>query len=644
MKPVAFGYVRPASVAKACAHLEDDENARILAGGQTLIPMLAMRLARPSRLIDIVRIPELSGMRDAGTYLAIGAAARQAVAERDPLLARKAPLLAKALPWVGHAPTRNRGTIGGSIANGDPAAEIPLVAVTLDATLIVETIVGTSELAAGEFYLGPMITALPEGAVLTCVRFPVWAAGRIGTAFEEVAARRSDFALVAAAVALDADGRCTALALGIGGACTTPVRIDVADALIGSRLEEGAVRKAVEAATADLETVRDHRASPTYRLRAAGLLAGIGVASCLEPSGANSSFEPLLNPRNTSTIWPESCRLMVDALGAVTVAIHTTSSGQGHETLAATVAGEVLDIDPDRIRVVRATSLESLPGNSPVGSRMAIMLGGAVHRAATELRAKLTAIGAHRLGVAAAAVRYRNGGVEDPASDRAVEWPDIVGIAHRHIHLMPLGMEPSLAVSHTMQVPTGGTLPTPDGRVKMYPCFAFEFHVVLVSIDPETGKPAIRYVIGHDCGTVINPDIVRGMTLGGIAHGIGAALMEEFAFDGEGQLVAQSFMDYLLPSAHEVPEVEIVHHVTPSPNTVLGQKGSGESGYLGAPAAISSAVNDAVRHLGLRFEALPMRISMIGDAIAEAMAAKGIPPSPGPPHEGEGTREALHDR
>ena len=122
--------------------------------------------------------------------------------------------------------------------------------------------------------------------------------------------------------------------------------------------------------------------------------------------------------------------------------------------------------------------------------------------------------------------------------------------------------------------------------------------------------------------TVINPDIVRGMTLGGIAHGIGAALLEEFAFDDEGQLVAQSFMDYLLPSAHEVPEVEIVHHVTRSPNTVLGQKGSGESGYLGAPAALSGAVNDAVRHLGLRFESLPMRISAIGDAIAGTSAPR----------------------
>jgi CO/xanthine dehydrogenase FAD-binding subunit len=274
MKPAAFGYVRPASVAEACALLDADENARVLAGGQSLIPMLAMRLARPSCLVDIARIPELSGIRDDGACVSIAAATRQAAAERDPLLARKVPLLAKALPWVGHAPTRNRGTVGGSIANGDPAAEIPLVAVTLDATLMVETVAGTSEVAAVEFYLGPMVTALPTGAVLTGVRFPVWDAGRTGCAFQEVAARRSDFALVAAAaqVALDADGRCAALALGIGGACATPVRIDAADALVGSRLEEGAVREAVEAAMADLEPVRDHHASAAYRRRVAAAL------------------------------------------------------------------------------------------------------------------------------------------------------------------------------------------------------------------------------------------------------------------------------------------------------------------------------------------------------------------------------------
>ena len=160
-----------------------------------------------------------------------------------------------------------------------------------------------------------------------------------------------------------------------------------------------------------------------------------------------------------------------------------------------------------------------------------------------------------------------------------------------------------------------------DLRVQMYPCHSFEFHCILVTIDPDTGKVDIpRYVIGHDCGTVINPHIVKGMTLGGIAHGLGAALMEEFVYDDSGQMMSQSFMDYLLPSSHEVPQVEIVHHCTPSPLTVFGQKGSGESGYLGAPAAVSSAVNDALRPLGISFLKLPIRISAIGDAVAQARA------------------------
>jgi 2-furoyl-CoA dehydrogenase large subunit len=111
---------------------------------------------------------------------------------------------------------------------------------------------------------------------------------------------------------------------------------------------------------------------------------------------------------------------------------------------------------------------------------------------------------------------------------------------------------------------------------------------------------------------------VRGMAMGGIAHGIGAALYEEFAYSPEGQLIAQTFMDYLLPSSHEVPAVEIVDHETPSPHTVLGQKGSGEAGYLGAPAAIANAVNDALRPLGVAMNTLPLRVSKLGDLIAEA--------------------------
>jgi len=356
------------------------------------------------------------------------------------------------------------------------------------------------------------------------------------------------------------------------------------------------------------------------RLRHEGLLAGIGLAACLEPSGGNSSFEPLLNPKNATTTWMDSCRISVDLGGAISAAIHTTSAGQGHETMVATVIGEVLELDPERVRVVRPDSIASLPSNTPVGSRMAIMLGGAAFHAAEKLKARLVAIAAHDLGIPPERAVYRDGNVADSAAPSARRtWSELVTIAHRHFHKLPPGVEPGLSVAHIMQVPTGGGLPTADGRVQMYPCYSFEFHLLLLAIDPDLGKPEIRrYVVGHDCGTVINPKIVRGMTLGGIAHGIGAALYEEFAYDAQGQLMAQNFMDYLLPSAHEIPEIEIVHHETPSPHTVFGQKGSGESGYLGAPAAVASGVNDALRPLGITVNSLPMKAARLGDLIAAA--------------------------
>jgi 2-furoyl-CoA dehydrogenase large subunit len=356
------------------------------------------------------------------------------------------------------------------------------------------------------------------------------------------------------------------------------------------------------------------------RLRREGLLAGIGFAACLEPSGGNSSFEPLLNPKNATTTWMESCRISVDLGGAISAAIHTTSAGQGHETMVGTVIGEVLELDPERVRVVRPDSIASLPSNSPVGSRMAIMLGGAAFHAAEKLKARLIAIAAHDLGIPAERAVYRDGNVFDAAAPAARRsWSELVTIAHRQFHKLPPGFEPGLSVADIMQVPTGGSLPTADGRVQMYPCYSFEFHLLLLSIDPDLGKPEIRrYVVGHDCGTVINPKIVRGMTLGGIAHGIGAALYEEFVYDAQGQLMAQNFMDYLLPSAHEIPEIDIVHHETPSPHTVFGQKGSGESGYLGAPAAVASGVNDALRPLGITVNSLPMKAARLGDMIAAA--------------------------
>ncbi len=353
-------------------------------------------------------------------------------------------------------------------------------------------------------------------------------------------------------------------------------------------------------------------------LRAAGRLAGIGVSTCLEPSGGNSSFEPLFNPNNDTTTWMESCLIKVDMLGTVTAMIGTSSAGQGHETLVATIVGEELGRDPDTIRVVHSDSLTALPSNSPVGSRMAIMMGGAASGASNIIRERVIAIAAHNLQLPADRLVYSGGDVSvDGDAEKTMTWNELIDIAHRKYHDMPLGAEPGLQASYTWEVPTGGALPGADGRVQMYPCYSFVAHMPLLTIDPETGEVEIlEYYVGHDCGTVINPDIVRGMTFGGIAHGIGAALYEKFEYDATGQHLSGTFMDYLLPSAHEVPAIEMVKHYTPSPHTPLGQKGAGESGYLGAPAAIASAVNDALAPLGLEITTLPMRIRDIGALLA----------------------------
>lgn len=270
MKPAPFDYVRPDSLAEACSILAADEDARIIAGGQTLVPMLAMRLARPAKLVDILRLRELNFIRVEGDALTIGATTRQVQVERSEAVRASLPLLARALPWVGHPPTRSRGTVGGSIANADPSAEIPLVAVTLGAEIEIANPDGRSTMPADDFFIGPMLTAVMPGDCVAAVRFPVWSAPRVGTGFHEVSARKSDFAFVSAAaqVALGEDGRCSDVALGIGGVGDRPVRLDVS-ALVGSQLDEVAVADAVRAAAEVLEPTSDLHASADYRRRVA---------------------------------------------------------------------------------------------------------------------------------------------------------------------------------------------------------------------------------------------------------------------------------------------------------------------------------------------------------------------------------------
>jgi CO/xanthine dehydrogenase FAD-binding subunit len=290
LKAAPFEYARAASVAEACELLAiHGDAAKLIAGGQSLVPMMAMRLVRPARLIDINEIAALKFIAVGKDFARIGACTRQCVAERDELLAARVPLLRQALAWVGHVQTRNRGTIGGSLAHADPAAELPLAAQVLGARMLLRSPSGTRTLEAGKFFSGPMATAARPDELLEEIHWPAWHEKRVGSAFTEISIRHGDFAMVAAAaqVALDADGRCMRAALGLGGAGGTPLAFPkIAARLVGTRLEDSAVKDAANAAAVECEPGSDLHATKEYRRHLARVLAARALHSAHEKAKA----------------------------------------------------------------------------------------------------------------------------------------------------------------------------------------------------------------------------------------------------------------------------------------------------------------------------------------------------------------------
>ena len=278
MKAAPFEYVRPACVAEACALLaEHGGDAKLIAGGQSLVPMMAMRLARPAVLVDINRLDELRQIELRDGVFVIGATVRQCTLGRDHLVHEHLPLLGKALKWVGHVQTRNRGTIGGSVVHADPSAELPLAACVLDATLVLRDAQTSSETPAREFFFAPMVTAIAPEQCLTEIRIPLWSGAHIGSAFEEISIRHGDFALVSACaqIALDASGTCLRAALGIGGASPFPHALpEVGEMLVGNTLDEDAIAQAADAAADLIDPDGDLHATAEYRRHLARVLAG----------------------------------------------------------------------------------------------------------------------------------------------------------------------------------------------------------------------------------------------------------------------------------------------------------------------------------------------------------------------------------
>jgi len=289
MKPARFDYHAPVSVEETVALLASlGEDAKVIAGGQSLVPMLALRLAVFDHLVDVGRVARLRGVERRDGSVWIGAGTTQAAVERSGDIAELVPLLARATPLIGHFQIRNRGTIGGSLAHADAAAEYPAVALTLDAELEAVSPTGRRTVPAAEFFTGLWSTALAADELLTGVTFPVWR-GRSGFAVEEFARRRRDFAIAGAAVAveLDDDDRVTRCGIGLFGLGPTPARAHAVEKeLAGRHVTEIVAEDIGHSAMSGLESVpTDQNGPASYRRRVGAAMVARAWRRAVEEAG-----------------------------------------------------------------------------------------------------------------------------------------------------------------------------------------------------------------------------------------------------------------------------------------------------------------------------------------------------------------------
>ncbi len=317
------------------------------------------------------------------------------------------------------------------------------------------------------------------------------------------------------------------------------------------------------------------------RGRAEGRWLGMGLALFVEDTG--------LGPY-------EGIRVRVDPAGQVFVFSGASSQGQSHETTLAQIVADGLSLPLERVTVVPGDTAGIPYGVGTFASRVAVLAGTSAAQATAEVRAKALAVAASQLEAAPEDLVLEDGriGVRGTPG-RGLTLAEVATIAStpRPGYAMPAGMDPGLEA--TAYVPVAQST------------YSSGAHAAVVEVDPETGLITIlRYVAVDDCGTVINPMIVEGQVHGGIAHGIGNAFLEEVLYDGAGQLMTGTLMEYALPRAGDVPSLEVHHVVTPSPLNPLGVKGAGEGGTLPAPAAIANAVADALRPLGVEVTEMPL--------------------------------------
>jgi len=277
MKAALFNYIRAESLPHALAALnEHGGEAKLIAGGQSLVPMMAMRLARPACLVDINRLDSLKNIEVSSQSVKLGAGVRQRDLEFHPQLASHLPLVKQGIQWVGHEQTRNRGTVGGSLVHADPSAELALAAAVLEAELtLTSTQDGQRTLKAADFFLGPMFTAVGETEALTDIEWPVWTGPHLGACFEETAIRKGDFAMASAAcqIQTQADGTVSRISFGLGGVDGTPLTFaELASQIVGQKMSADTAKQVAHQAAQLSQPGSDMHATGAYRKHLAEIL------------------------------------------------------------------------------------------------------------------------------------------------------------------------------------------------------------------------------------------------------------------------------------------------------------------------------------------------------------------------------------
>ena len=365
-----------------------------------------------------------------------------------------------------------------------------------------------------------------------------------------------------------------------------------------------------------LELARyDERRAQQGAARSEGRLVGIGVACVVEPSISNMGYITLAQTSDERTAQlpksgnAEGATVAINALGGITVRISTTPQGQGHRTAAAQVAADVLGVDPAEIDVLADVDTSTSAWTVASGnysSRFSGVGAGAVHKAAAKVAVKLRAIAAAQLECAIENVELRDG--KAWANGESVSLRRLAGAAHWNPDSLPRGVEAGL---HETAFDAAPNLEPPDAddRVASSAAHGFLADIAVVEVDRRTGHvEVLEYVTVHDAGRLLNPLLVEGQIRGGFAHGAGVALFERVVHDAEGNLLTGTFMDYLCPTAPDLPPLTSGHRETPSPFTTLGSKGLGEGTTMSTPAAIANAVADAVGAQDVEVPLTPGRV------------------------------------